>query len=67
MTKEPEKILRLIFGTAGGKTSELTLPNPRRDLTPAEIEDVMDLIIKNDVFTTPSGSLTKKVKYEFIN
>ncbi|AFL99017.1 MULTISPECIES: DUF2922 domain-containing protein [Desulfitobacterium] len=52
------KILRLSFSTAGGKTFTLTIPNPREDLSQAEILAVMDKMISEDILMTTSGAIT---------
>lgn len=54
------KVLRLTFTTAGGKTFSITIPDPREDLQKAEAETVMDTIIQKNIFLTSSGALTGK-------
>lgn len=50
----------MVFDTAGGRSFTLTMPEPRADVTLAEIEAAMDLIIAKDLFNTTGGSLTAK-------
>jgi len=50
------KILRMVFSTQSGSTFTITLPEPREDLTAAEV----DQIISNNIFTTTGGDLTGK-------
>ncbi len=52
------KILRLSFSTAGGKTFTLSIPDPREDLSQAEILAVMDRMIEGDILMTTSGAIT---------
>ena len=54
------KVLRMVFDTAGGNSFTITMPEPRADVTLAEIEAAMDLIIAKDLFNTSGGSLTAK-------
>ena len=55
-----QKTLRLIFATTQGSTFTLTLPAPRADLTAAQAEAVMDLIIAKNLFLTAGGELVGK-------
>ena len=52
--------LRMVFDNAAGSTFTITLPEPKEDVTGAQIEAAMDLIIAKDIFTTTGGSLTAK-------
>ncbi|KGK82914.1 hypothetical protein DP73_20165 [Desulfosporosinus sp. HMP52] len=54
------KVVKLTFTTAGGKTFSITIPDPREDLDKAEAEAVMDTIIQKNVFLTSSGELIGK-------
>ena len=54
------KVLRMVFDTAGGNSFTLTMPEPRENVTLAEIEAAMDMIITKDLFNTKGGSLTAK-------
>lgn len=54
------KILRMVFSTQNGSTFTVTLPQPREDLTAAEVETVMDQIVSDNIFTTTGGDLTGK-------
>ncbi|WP_434509815.1 DUF2922 domain-containing protein [Desulfitobacterium sp. AusDCA] len=58
MAVTTNKVLRLTFTTAGGKTYSITIPDPREDLQKAEA--VMDTIIQKNIFLTSSGALTGK-------
>ncbi|UWG98209.1 DUF2922 domain-containing protein [Dehalobacter sp. DCM] len=52
------RVLRLTFTTAGGKTLAVTVPNPKTGLLQAEVMAVMNTIITSDIFLTSSGALT---------
>ncbi|HWQ41553.1 MAG TPA: DUF2922 domain-containing protein [Desulfosporosinus sp.] len=60
MAVTTNKVVRLTFTTAGGKTFAITIPDPRENLDKAEAEAVMDTIIQKNVFLTPSGELIGK-------
>ena len=58
MAMTTKKIIRLTFENAAGSTSSITLPEPRADVLPAEIEAAMDLAISKNIYTTTGGDLT---------
>lgn len=58
MAKTTSKVVRLSFATEGGKAFTITIPNPREDLNQADVLNVMNTIISEDVFLTASGALT---------
>jgi len=60
MPAKTAKVLRMTFATAGGNTFSITLPEPREDLTAAEVEAVMDLIVQKNIFATLGGDLIGK-------
>ncbi|KIL51160.1 DUF2922 domain-containing protein [Jeotgalibacillus campisalis] len=51
------KSLELQFQTAGGATSTLSIDSPIEPVDPAAIKTVMENIIAEDAFVTPSGGL----------
>lgn len=51
------KRLELLFTNFGGTRVTVAIPEPKEDLTPAEIEGVMNTIITENVFTSPGGDL----------
>ena len=57
MALTTNRVLRLTFTTAGGKTYAITVPNPREDLQQAEAMAVMNSIIASDILITSSGAL----------
>ncbi|MDG5471995.1 DUF2922 domain-containing protein [Jeotgalibacillus sp. ET6] len=51
------KSLELQFQTAGGATSTLSIDSPIEPVDPAAIKSVMESIIAEDAFVTPTGGL----------
>ncbi|MDR3600811.1 MAG: DUF2922 domain-containing protein [Desulfosporosinus sp.] len=60
MASTSRKVLRMTFNTATGSAVSITLPDPKADLTSAQIEAVMDQIIAKDIFLTSGGALVSK-------
>ncbi|HWQ43269.1 MAG TPA: DUF2922 domain-containing protein [Desulfosporosinus sp.] len=58
MAVTTNKVIRLTFTTAGGKTFAVTIPDPRENLDKAEAEAVMDTIIQKNVFV-PSDAVNR--------
>lgn len=56
-----EKVLQLVFRNAEGRLYTLNVPEPKEDLTEAEVTAVMDLILAKDLFLTTGGPLAAKV------
>ncbi|MFX4262546.1 DUF2922 domain-containing protein [Pelotomaculum propionicicum] len=54
------KTLRMVFTSQAGRNVIISLDNPRGDLTAAEIEAAMDLVIARNIFTSPGGDLVAK-------
>lgn len=52
--------LRMVFRNQAGNNVTIALDNPRDNLTAAEIEAAMDLIIARNVFTSTGGDLVAK-------
>ena len=50
-----EKTLELVFVTEAGKTSRLTVMEPKENLLAGDIKAAMDQIIEANVFLTESG------------
>lgn len=55
-----EKTLVMEFKTAGDKIQRLRVGNVRENLTPVEINAVMDSIVAKNIFLTSSGDITAK-------
>ncbi|ODA40633.1 DUF2922 domain-containing protein [Desulfosporosinus sp. BG] len=60
MASTSKKVLRMTFNSALGSAVSITLPEPKADLTAAQIEAVMDQIIAKDIFLTSGGALVSK-------
>lgn len=67
MAIQTTKNLRMTFRTAGGATFTVTIPTPRTNLTAAEVETAMDLIVSKNILVTPSGDLTGKQDIKIID
>lgn len=52
--------LRMGFRNQSGNTVSISLDNPKTDLTAAQVEAAMDLIIAKNIFTTSGGDLVSK-------
>lgn len=55
-----EYTLTMVFLTAGAKKVNFSISNIKENLTDAEVNKVMDSILKENIFTTSSGDLAKK-------
>lgn len=49
--------LRMSFRNEAGRTVSISMDSPRVDLTTAEVENAMDMIIDRNIFTTTGGDL----------
>lgn len=54
------KVLRMTFTNSLGSAVSITLPQPKADLTAAQIEAVMDQIIAKNIFTGAGGDYVSK-------
>lgn len=54
------KTLRLTFTTTLGTSHSITLKHPRADLTAAQAEAAMDLIIAKNIFSVVGGDYVAK-------
>jgi hypothetical protein len=50
-----DTMLEMIFKTGMGRRFRLTLDSPKPDITPAEIEAAMNLIIEKNLFAVDGG------------
>ncbi|NLN42627.1 MAG: DUF2922 domain-containing protein [Clostridiales bacterium] len=50
-----DKILQMNFRTGLGRSMRITLEDPREDITPEDIKNVMNLIISKDIFNVEGG------------
>ena len=51
-------VLRLVFGTEGGKTHTIEFLNPKSTVTEQQVHDLMQMIISKNVILTKYGNLT---------
>jgi hypothetical protein len=59
--------LRMVFRNAEDKNVTITLDNPRPDITGAEIEAAMDLVIARNIITSSGGDLVAKQDIRIID
>ncbi len=50
--------LQLNFRTASGGRTTISVPDPRPDLTDAEVQTIMDTILAGNIFESSGGDLT---------
>jgi hypothetical protein len=60
------KKLVMVFATAQGHTSSMTLDEPKEDITEAEVRTVMESIIAKNIFNTNSGDLASVKSAEIV-
>lgn len=59
--------LRMVFRNEAGRNVTIALDNPRENLTAAEIEAAMDLVITRNIFTSSGGDLVAKQDIRIID
>lgn len=59
--------LRMSFRNEAGRSVSISMDNPRVDLTAAEVENAMDMIINRNIFTTTGGDLVSIVRARIIS
>jgi len=62
-----DKTLRMVFRNQEGKNVTISLDNPRENLTAAEIEAAMDMVIARNIFTSSGGDLVTKQDIKVIS
>lgn len=67
MATTSRKVLRMSFNTALGTVVSITLPDPKADVTAAQIEAVMDQIIAKNIFTGTGGDYVSKRDVKIID
>ncbi len=53
------KVLELLFETETGKTASIAIDAPKPNVTPTEIQQVMQTIITNNVFGGQAGAFMR--------
>ncbi|OPX85521.1 MAG: hypothetical protein A4E53_03515 [Pelotomaculum sp. PtaB.Bin104] len=61
------KVLRMSFKNEGGNTVSISLDAPRDNLTEAEVQAAMDLVISKNIFTSTGGNLVSKFDAKIID
>jgi len=61
-----EKTLYLTFRNEAGRRQSLTIQDPREDLTAAEVEAVMQLILEKNIFAGSGGDLVAPVEAKVV-
>jgi len=59
--------MRMVFRNQAGRNVTITLDNPRDNLTAAEVEAAMDLVIARNIFTSSGGDLVSKQDIRIID
>lgn len=67
MASTTQKVLRMTFNNALGGAVSITLPEPKADLTAAQIEAVMDQIIAKNIFVGTGGAYVSKKDIKIID
>jgi len=62
-----KKVLRMTFNNALGSAVSFTIPEPKVDLTAAQVEAVMDQMIAKNIFLTSGGALVSKRDIKIID
>ena len=53
------KTLEMVFKDVAGKTKNISVTDPREDITKAEVKAVMEGLITDKVFVTTNGDLAE--------
>ncbi|WP_438317227.1 DUF2922 domain-containing protein [Candidatus Caldatribacterium sp. SIUC1] len=60
------KILVMTFRNEEGRAFRIRLRYPREDLSPQDVNAVMDLILARNIFATSGGDLVEKVGAQIV-
>ena len=55
-----EYILAMTFATERGGKSNFSVSGVKPDITPAQVNTLMDTIISKNIFSSPTGALVSK-------
>ena len=61
------KTLQMHFRNQSGNNVTITLPDPRADLTAAEVEAAMNTVIAKNVFQSSGGDLAQALYAEIVD
>jgi len=59
--------LRMAFINEANRNVTISLDNPKDDLTAAQVQAAMDLIIARNIFTSSGGDLVSKLNARIID
>ena len=59
--------LQMIFRNLEGRNTTISVADPDPELTPAEVEAVMDSILTKNVFMTSGGDIADKVRAQVVS
>ena len=54
--------LELVFKNVAGKKCSLNIEEPKRDISKAEIDAAMKVVVDSNVFNSPGGDLVEAVE-----
>ena len=54
--------LNLVFRNAAGKKVSLKIEEPKANVTKAEIDAAMQVVVENNIFNTSSGQIVEAVE-----
>lgn len=61
------KTLELVFRTSAGKETNISIPDPKDDLTLMQAQAVMQDILDKNIFSVKGNALTEKVEARIRN
>jgi hypothetical protein len=61
-----ETTLRLIFKNSNGTRTTISIPDPRQDLTAAEVASAMNFMISSGIFQPRGYELTEIISAEIV-
>ncbi len=59
--------LQMMFRNEEGRSTTLSIPDPREDLEPEEVEAAMQAVVDNNIFLTTGGEVTAKVRAQVVH
>jgi len=61
-----ERTLQMVFENAAGKNTRISIADPKDDLTPSEVQGVMDTIVEKNIFNTTGGEIVRAISASII-
>ena len=61
-----EYTLNMVFLTAGGKKTTFSVTDVQSTVTPAKVNELMETILTENIFTTSSGDLVSKASASIV-